>query len=101
MADDTHPAKPASISAVEAAPPASACSRYIRSLALAQVLSWFDAETRPETHSDGVVDLRNAVETQVLLEGRERQTWETAVASDDADVVVIDGSWPLPRHGKP
>ena len=27
---------------------------------------------------------------QVVIEGRAPQTWETAVTSDDTDVVVID-----------
>jgi hypothetical protein len=51
--------------------------------------------------AEGVVP---ALETVFVLvrkcaPGRERQTWETAVASHDADVVVVDGCWPLPARG--
>jgi hypothetical protein len=28
-----------------------------------------------------------------------RRTWETAITSNDVEVVVIDGCWPLP-HGR-
>jgi hypothetical protein len=37
---------------------------------------------------------------QVLVLGRAPQTWETAVTSDDAGVVVIAGCWPLPPRGQ-
>jgi hypothetical protein len=41
----------------------------------------------------------NAVKAQVSIEGRSPRTWETAATSDDADIVVIDGCWPLPPRG--
>jgi hypothetical protein len=42
----------------------------------------------------------NAIEAQAKIKGRAPRTWETAVTSDDTDVVVIDGCWPLPARGQ-
>jgi hypothetical protein len=28
--------------------------------------------------------------------GRGRQTWETAVVSSDADLIIMEGTWPVP-----
>jgi hypothetical protein len=32
--------------------------------------------------------------------GRSRRTWETAPASDNAEIIIIDVSWPLPPRGR-
>lgn len=37
---------------------------------------------------------------QVFVEGRSPRTWETAVTSDDTNIVVIDGCWSLPPRGR-
>ena len=42
----------------------------------------------------------NAAEAQVSIEGGSLRAWETAMTVDDADLVVIDGSWPLPPRGQ-
>jgi len=37
---------------------------------------------------------------QVLVQGTSPRAWETATASDDVDIVVIDGCWPLPARSQ-
>jgi hypothetical protein len=36
---------------------------------------------------------------QVFVQGMSPKEWETIVASGNADVVTIDGCWPLPPRG--
>jgi hypothetical protein len=32
--------------------------------------------------------------------GRDRQTWETAVTSDNCDLIIVEGRWPLQPRGQ-
>lgn len=57
-------------------------------------------ETRLKRNRIRPLTWADAIEAQVEIEGRTPQTWETAMTSDDADIVVIDGCWPLPPRGQ-
>lgn len=37
---------------------------------------------------------------QPMCPGGSRQTWETAPISNDADLIIIKGSWPLAPRGQ-
>ena len=53
-----------------------------------------------EVRSECGVDLQKRGRAQVLIEGGSRQTWETPLTSGDADLIIIEGSWPLPPRGQ-
>jgi hypothetical protein len=68
----------------------------------------FDSPSRSETHPQAQppgkvkpqVKGLGQVEPQVLVQGWARKTWETAAASGNGKLIVVEGRWPLPARGQ-
>jgi hypothetical protein len=67
---------------------------------VAQVDPYPDFEARPDVPKHLRFDLRKPGRAQVLIEGGTRTTWETAPTSDNADLIIVEGCWPLAPRGQ-